>query len=264
MAIGSSTSELRITGWNSRGFWVAKPYLVHLMQNADILAISVKLYPHELYHLNSLSNDFISWGKSSYDLELRNYGRVPDHSGVALLFRKSIAGHAQPLTNLGSDRICVIRIHAPGRQCIHVVAVYLPQANCRISDYQTQLDILENTVTDCMQSGQVIIIGDWNAHYGQEWGSRWIGRTTANGLKTRPFLERCSLQFADRDTNTSGPMYTYCGENGGISYIDHCAITTDLQPSVKRCAVSPNKAKNTSDHLLVSISLNIENTCAPP
>ncbi len=103
--------ELRITGWNSRGFWVAKPYMLHLMQNADIVAISEhKLYPHELQHLNTLNSDYVAWGRSSADLELKNYGKVPGHCGVALLWRKSLSSCVQPLKHLGNDRICAIRI----------------------------------------------------------------------------------------------------------------------------------------------------------
>ena len=230
--------------------------MLHLMKSADIVALSEhKLYPHELHHLSALSDDFISWGKSSADLDMCNYGRVPGHGGVALLWHKSLSGYVKPLKNLGSDRICVIRVHPPGPRCMNVIAVYLPQSDCRIADYQTQLDILESTVTECMQSGQVVIIGDWNAHYGEEWGPRGVGRTTTNGHKTKPFLERCSLHIADMAHNSSGPTYTYCGENGGMSYIDHCVISPGLKPLIRSCSVVADVALNTSDHLPVRITM---------
>ena len=66
------------------------------------------------------------------------------------------------------------------------------------------------------------------------------------------------------DANSTGPTYTFCGENGGMSYIDHCVITPGLEPRVQSCSVSAHDAKNTSDHLHVSINLNIETPAAPP
>lgn len=131
-------TNIRITAWNSRGFYVAQPYLLHLLVDTDIMAISEhKLYNHELEKLNTLNSDFCAFGKSSDDLELAKYGRVPGHCGVAILWRKTLMTYIRPLKNLGTDRQCVIQVQLPGSACLYVIAVYMPQATSQIAKMET-------------------------------------------------------------------------------------------------------------------------------
>lgn len=263
--IMTNTSQhysLRITAWNSRGFTVAKPYLSDLLDQTDILALSEhKLYEHELSRLDGVSTDFISFGKSNNGLKISNYGRVPGHCGVAVLWRKSISSYVKPLKAVGNDRICAIQLKLPQKESLCVISVYLPQTASRIADYQQNLDFLESIVTEFLLEGKVIIVGDWNAHIGKESAIRGIGRTTDNGKKVLNFVERCSLRLIDLEEECKGPRYTFCGENGGMSYIDHCAVSSGFR-EVSSCEVIPNSARNSSDHLPLKIDILVSG-CIP-
>lgn len=91
-------TTLRISAWNSRGMTSAQPYLKHLMQSADIVAISEhQMYECDLNRPDHIDEDFASLGRSSADLNGINRGRVPGHCGVAIVWRKSMSHLIRPI-----------------------------------------------------------------------------------------------------------------------------------------------------------------------
>ncbi len=102
---------LNISAWNSRGLGAAAPYLDKLMKTADVLCVSEhQLYECELGRLNQLHHDFTGYGKSSTSLKPENYGKVPGHCGVAILWNKALSPCIRPLQTIGTDRFCAVEV----------------------------------------------------------------------------------------------------------------------------------------------------------
>ena len=84
---------LRITAWNMRGLATSKPYLRHLLDDSDIGCVSEHgLYEPELYKLGEVHEEVYAFGKSSESLNIHNMGKVPGHSGIGIMWRKSYSG----------------------------------------------------------------------------------------------------------------------------------------------------------------------------
>ncbi len=259
LAMQSENNVLSIAAWNCRGVKGAKPYLESLMAKADIIALSEhKLYEPELGLLGEINTEFRAFGKSSADLTQSKYGFVPGHCGIAILWRNNLSSMIKPLPELGTDRICVVKVYVGLKRVtsLYVVAVYMPHSRCTISDYQTHLDALESVIEVCSQDGELLIIGDWNAHFGSAYGPRGWGRNSVNANKTVPVMSQRGLTILDLRENVQGPEYTFCGENGAISYIDHCIVSKSLIPKCMACKVLDNEELNTSDHLALYVEVS--------
>ncbi len=258
--------HIRIGAWNSRGLVAAGPYISRLMDSSDVMCISEhQLYECELNRLNELSPDYIGYGKSSTSLKPENHGKVPGHCGVAILWRKSMATHVRPLNNLGTDRMCAIEVTLPRSRTLYIVSVYMPQQGCRIADYDTHMDALESCMTQW--SGDVVIMGDVNAHFGPDFGYRGWGRTSKNASCVSEMMERQGAVIWDVSVNCDGPSYTYCSSSGATSYIDHAIVSKSLSDCIRYCRVLPDELCNTSDHLAMSLELEVKvsvHTCEDP
>lgn len=164
----SISNNIRITAWNSRGLRAAQAYLTKLCSQTDILVLSEhNLYESQLYRLNEINMQFASCGKSSDHLNPNLQGYVPANGGIAILWRKSLSSMVKPLPHLGTDRICVIQLFTDNGGSLFVVGVYLPQSGCRVADYQEHLDVLEHIIEQNGPSGDVVVLGDFNAHFGE-------------------------------------------------------------------------------------------------
>ena len=158
-----------------------------------------------------------------------------------------------------SDRINIIEIiETYGKQSLYVINVYLPRQACKISDFKKHVDILEEMVNDCRSSGEVIIVGDMNSHFGKDLGSRFSGKSTSNATYLNMCIKRCNLIIMDGDKNIcSGPCHTFNVPGVGRSYIDHCVATPMIASYTNGIRILEDCVINTSDHLPVLISLNI-------
>ena len=145
----------------------------------------------------------------------------------------------------------------------------MPPCNSCLADFDTTLDILEETVMSLGDLGHVCIIGDFNAQLGREAGPRATCCTwSIQGKRLYQMMLRCNLVAADLLDTAAGPEYSF-DRLGGRSYIDHCLISVDLVPFVRRCGVMSEDPLNFSDHLPVYIELNskitqINNKCQAP
>ena len=228
------------------------------MSKSDVIALSEhKLYESELYILGEISDDFAYFGRSSEDLIPSKYGSVPGHCGVALFWRKSMSAMIKPMDNLGTDRICVVKLcNVSGNSNVYIIAVYLPHSKCQIADFQSQMDHLQSVIDVCSRDGVVLIAGDWNAHFGDEYGDRASGVTSTNGKIAMNAIQQHDMYVVDLDSSCQGPTYTYCGENGSVSYIDHFVMPTRFKDKCIVCKVFDDKTENTSDHLALYVELS--------
>ena len=98
-------------------------------------------------------------------------------------------------------------------------------------------------------------MGDMNAHFGADMGSRCWGSTTGNGKKFYDLTCKQNLNIVDIAAVCNGPSYTFHVDGVGTSYIDHCAISINLLQCVTRCKVHQEHHCNLSDHLPLSVTL---------
>ena len=168
---------LSVTAWNMRCMGnTAGPYLQKVMKNTEILALSEHgLFSCELHILRDFDSDYLCMAKADKHLNDEMFGTIRGHGGCAILWHRSIANHVIVMPELGTDRMCAIRIVFPGVSPMIVVAVYLPPQGCVISDFKDELKQLQIIKNDCTSNGEVMIIGDTNVHLGPEYGLRGWG-----------------------------------------------------------------------------------------
>ena len=80
------------------------------------------------------------------------------------MWRKSL--HATPLTNLGSDRICAIRLSltgSPQRTSMHIIYAYLPSSDHTIEEDRKYVGDLVSIISTLEPYGPLILVGDLNS-----------------------------------------------------------------------------------------------------
>lgn len=259
--------DLKIGTWNMRSFSGGHCYMHEMSKTCDIIAFSEHgLYDNELYRIGGSFTDFSVFARSSQDMNPFRQGTVIGHCGCGIMWHKSIDAHITPLYHLGSDRICAVELDVHGN-LFFIVSVYLPYQKCKIADFEEQLAILGSMLATFKIQGEVVIMGDMNAHLGAEYGTRGWGSTSVNGKKLAHFAEHHNLVFGDMSDLCVGPVYTFMNEMGQYSYIDHILLSAETLQSINDCGVIDESPSNTSDHLPLYISLHLRNctisgTCA--
>ena len=128
----------------------------------------------------------------------------------------------------------------------------------QISDFDHHLDVLENVIEEYKDSSEVIIMGDYNCHFGEEIGKRFWGTTTPNAKQFYKMLKRNSMCVVDKDNEICyGPKYSFHVDGVGETYIDHIAVSLTLLDSIQECCVLEDCLQNTSDHLALYLSIDI-------
>ena len=163
-----------------------------------------------MYKLGEVHEEFYAFGKSSESLNIHNMGKVPGHSGIGIMWRKSYSGCIKKLKDLTSDRVCGIQLTTEGERKLYVISVYLPQRGCYISDFGKELDDLENIIEQCSRDGNVLIIGDINVHFAE-------GGGPVRSRALMHMVERRSLYVYDISNFAVGPTYTFASTRG-VSY----------------------------------------------
>ena len=227
-----------------------------MAKDADIIAISEHaLYPCELDKLNKINTNFVGIGVSSKELKDCDVGIKRGHGGCAILWKKTLTSKIRPLEGINSDRLSAIQIcfnHV--KYCI--ISVYLPHQSCTISNYEQELAELEYLCNKFSETSSVIVIGDCNAHLDNSQGVRAWGKATKNGKLFSQSMARCDMKIVDTTEVATGPIYTFTS-GGGLSYIDHCAVTRDLLSFVSNCRIIEDDILNTSDHLAISVTISV-------
>ena len=247
---------INITCWNSRGLTASKSYLNELMQDSDIVCLSEHcLYNSQLYRLGEINQDFAYSAKSSSDLNDAMCNSKPGHCGVAILWRKQFANIIKCINDIDHDRICGIEI-VQGNEHLFILSVYIPYQGCQITDNSHTFDYLECLINKLHSRGKVVVMGDMNSHIGKGHDTRFWGHTSSNGQKLLDMASREVMYFADGDEMCTGPNYTYESSRAN-SYIDHAMVSLALKSSVIKCNVHEDAVQNTSDHLPISICIEL-------
>ena len=257
----ATQSSLTIVGYNVRSLSGNKFYINSLLERyeTDILCLSEhRLYGNELYKLNDINTQYEAYGKASDDLDTCNQNIKPGHCGIALLWKRSLS-HRIRRVECESDRICVIEvIGACFQRSLFIVGVYLPHQTCKISNFEYHVNVLSDVIAQCSISGEVMIIGDTNCHFGFEVGNRYWGNTTKNAKALLNVIKAHGLKVLDANEDLCcGPQYTFNIDNVGKSYIDHSIASELVVLNIINCEVIEEDIANVSDHLPIIVQMKL-------
>ena len=250
-------SCFKATTWNMNNkFSAGQPYLHELLNDSTICVINEHgLFPKELFKLQHIHPEFNAFGKSSRDLDDKDFGSKFGHCGCAILWRQKINNYVIPLPELGTDRICVLQVKMPGCIDIIVIGVYLPYYGCKIASFTEEISIVEDIIVKYNSTHTILAIGDVNAHIRINSYRSW-GSSTHTGKIFDSTMNRLNMVITDLLPGTHGPNYTF-NRNNCYSYVDHCAISKEALGLVKYTAILPESLLNCSDHLAAQICINI-------
>ena len=165
---------------------------------------------------------------------------------MGIIWKKSLPASPIPLD---SDRICGVQLHLT-KHIISVLSVYLPSTDHDIEEYKHYLNVLECAISALQSEGQVIVVGDYNAHLPtlQHNNANTQGQLLAD-------LLHCYNLFPVSCSNiATEPKYTYFSGQTTTT-VDYILINPELAPSVNSCTTLAHAPLNVSDHLPISISI---------
>ena len=114
---------------------------------------------------------------------------------------------------------------------------------------------LEKVIIECLKDGQILVIGDENVQLSREYGHRGALESTRHAEKLMRMFAKYKITCYDTEYAT-GPSYTY--EKAGIrTYLDHVFVSDGLLEYIDKCEVLEETIENVSDHLPISVSLNM-------
>ena len=250
--------KLCITSWNCRGIMTASPYLYQLIEEgSDIIAVSEHwLWPYQLCHLNNIHPDFVGFGFS--DNRLHEESPLSRGcGGVGFIWRRSL--NITPIHSVISDRFCVIQLELS--QCkpclLSIISVYLPSSDHSLDEYTGYLSELENTISTLKSSGPVMLVGDFNAHIPEV-----CGTGNKQGELLLQTIHSHDLFVASTSSLSNGPNYTFfAGMNK--TTVDYIITDVSLAPTLLDCKVHNHHPLNLSDHLPISLSLQLNSLLIP-
>ena len=100
-------------------------------------------------------------------------------------------------------------------------------------------------------------MGDFNAHLGRGSGPRVCGDKNAQGIHLHELIDRASLYPVSVSSLATGRLHTY-SHAGNFTTVDYYLIDHVLAYVTNSCNVHEEHPLNLSDHLPISISLNLQ------
>ena len=247
-----ASNEIVITCWNCRGLSLAIPCLRKLIdEGSKIIVLSEHwLWPYELHRLNEIHPDYSAAAIS--DKRLTSTAELTRGcGGIAILWHKSLT---VATIDTNSDRICAIQLKSAST-VTSIVGVYLPSAGSPLDDYREYLSQLEDVVASLQREGELLILGDFNAHL-QYAPSGEISGGNPQGIHLANWLDQYHLYPVSLTNSREGPGYTY---HSGAHYtsVDYIIADVSLASQINRSWTAEDIAENVSDHLPLSISLQV-------
>ena len=252
----STTYDLKIGCWNSRGLSASVPFLRKILTDNDIFMVSEHwLHSNRLHMLGDISLDFDYHAKASKNSSEEVYGIKRGQGGVAIFWHKKLKG-VSIIETLKHDRICGIRMEGPNGSVFVFLSVYLPASGSRESLAIT-LDELSSYIEGLDDNVIPIVAGDFNGDIGRQGGPRGIGRATKAGITVLNFIEEQNFAATNLLSMATGAIRTYEGHIG-TSTIDYILIPSYLTDRIVSCHTGSNAALNTSDHLPIELVLQLQ------
>ena len=177
-----------------------------------------------------------------------------DDDDEAIIWDKRLTS-VTPLYQIPHDRICGVRLQCENSSVVNIFCVYMPARGCA-DDLETTLDELSAIVEGTEIGSYNILCGDFNADLGCKGGPRSTKNPEKRGGALYNFTTQYGYIPANLMIDCAGPVNTHYGPTGE-SCIDYILVPDALIKNAYQCEVHDNHPLNTSDHLPVSLSLNI-------
>jgi hypothetical protein len=100
------------------------------------------LYPCELHKIENVHGDYQAYSKSCSLLDNSLINTSPGYGGVNVMWRTNIGSVITRCTDLGNDRIVVIKIQ---------------NSSCKNANFDECVDLLDHVIERCMTEGEVVI-----------------------------------------------------------------------------------------------------------
>lgn len=244
---------IQLIAHNVNGLCSSEPYIRELLTKCDVLGISEHwLCGPQLNNLDNLSDDFLCEKKchsellNSPPLSGRGYG------GVAIFYKKCL--NASRIQNINSHSICGICLKRPGMKDTIILNIYMPASNRSVNDYLQEVTELEDIVHKYENNAHIIVIGDCNIQLDNRFGPRGYGKTSVRSDALYGLVKNCDLVAMDLQEGAVGPKFSF-HRNLSKSWIDHVLVSSNLE--YNSCGIMEEQNLNTSDHLPVFISFNL-------
>ena len=218
------------------------------------------LLPKDLHTIHSIckDNNKQCFLKSSVDPTVQFCGRP--FGGVGFICR-NMPGTAYKIIECDSDRLYGIQVFKNQEMVMSVIGVYLPYEDGTKDQtelYINTLDQLQNTLDNC-GNAPTVIVGDMNTVLPEEeyLSDNWYTRKPYNKHSAIMFEFLCQNKMCvanfmyDQDVS-----YTF--RRGTVSsYIDHVFINEYVCDKIQECKIVYDCKDNVSDHLALSITIQI-------
>lgn len=251
-------NKLSIGTFNVRGIMPCTNYVCDLVKQhcLDILFICEHwLYPDSLSYLNSIDNSLVCFPKA--DSTLNVFDSIRRGKGGLCVFWNKSVDHMISRMHIDDDRITGISIQLKNSANIFIICVYMPSTDYPIEIYRNYIQSVNDLYDQYSSIGKVILIGDWNAELS---GDRYTSRLDAQSMELQAMCDILDLSSLCTSMKCSGPSYSFDPFESGKnrSLIDHVLVQGSSLDLVESCAILNDKPFNTSDHLPIVFSLNVE------
>ena len=132
----------------------------------------------------------------------------------------------------------------------------MPSRGCE-GDIEVCLDELFGIIESREGDSFNVVCGDMNGDMGILGGPKGKKSVDPRGSAVSQFAQACDLYAANLQLDSEGPRDTFFGPHGS-SCIDYILIPKDLARIAHHCRTWEHETLNTSDHVPVSISLQID------
>ena len=163
------------------------------------------------------------------------------------MWRKSL--HVVPLTEISSDRFCAIQLQPSNSPPITIITVYLPCSAYSNDTYSSYFQDLQSVIGRYEVDGPIIICGDFNVDVSSH-------HSDSRQMQLADLLDTHSLYIVSQSSLHQGPNYTFFRDSH-FSTLDYIVASSSIASTTLSCFTHPYHPLNLSDHLPLSISLDM-------
>ena len=173
---------------------------------------------------------------------------------------------ASPVSSISSDCFCAIRLpltqHRATESCLlTIICVYLPSPDHSLDEFYNYLPELECAIGALKSSGPVMLVGDFNAHLPNPSDDSVTGNQQVKLLSD--IIQNHSLFVASTSSLSNGPKYTFFS-GANRTTVDYIITDASLASTMCECLVHSHHPLNLSDHLPITISLQLSSFLESP
>ena len=166
---------------------------------------------------------------------------------------------ATPVNSISSDRFCAIQLPltqhpATGSCLLTIICVNLPSSDHSLDEISNYICEFECAIGALKSSGPVMLIGYLNVHLPNP--SDESVTENQQGKLSSYIIQNHSLFVASTSSFSNGPNYTFFfGANR--TTVDYIITDASLASTMCECRVHSHHPLNLSDHLPITISLQL-------